>query len=73
MGFNLTCIKCGHDGSISLDMDDLKTLRCRECDDEFTTEDVAAIIGEWQKALEWINVGAEAKDAIKIDAQAATA
>ena len=67
MGFKLRCIKCGHEDAISLDMDDLKTLRCRECDDEFTTEEVAEVIGEWQKALDWINVGTDVK-AVRLEA-----
>lgn len=70
MGFNLTCIKCGNQGEISLDMDDLKTFRCRQCDDEFTAEDIAEVIGEWKRALDWINVGADATDAIRMTSAA---
>lgn len=52
----LTCILCGKDDCLSLDLDDLKTIRCRECEDEFTTEAVAEHIAKWQSVMAWVGM-----------------
>lgn len=55
MGFpGLTCIKCGEADCVSLDLDDCKTFRCRECNDTYTVEGVADHVQQWGKVLAWV-------------------
>lgn len=59
---NLKCIKCPEQDGISLDLDDLDTFRCRHCEEEFTTADVQAHIGEWSAVLSWVTRPLTAKE-----------
>ena len=59
----LPCIKCGENCCIGLDLDDLTTFRCRECENQFTREEVESIvtiwdfsIGPWGYCLAWIDL-----------------
>lgn len=49
----LKCILCSESDCLTLDLDDLTTFRCRECEGEFTQGDVDAHIGTWQRVLAW--------------------
>lgn len=51
----LPCPKCGADAQIKWDLDDLSTFSCRECEDEFTREEVETFIARWQRVLSWID------------------
>ena len=53
----LTCIKCGENkGCIGLDLDDLITFRCRECENQFTREEVESTVAIWGRCLTWIDM-----------------
>jgi uncharacterized protein (DUF983 family) len=55
-GFVLPCPKCGNaESCISLHLDDCETFTCRECDEEFTADDVRDLIAKWGKVLAWID------------------
>lgn len=51
----LTCPKCGAEDCISLDLDDLISFHCRECEDCFDVNDVRKSIEQWSKVLAWID------------------
>lgn len=50
----LICPKCLTDACITLDLDDGDTLRCNDCEEEYTVEDVSALVESWSKLLPWI-------------------
>jgi hypothetical protein len=52
---DLPCLKCGETCRIALDLDDLATFRCGECDEEFTLEDVRTLLVAWQPVLDWLS------------------
>ncbi len=53
---NVRCLCCGSiDGSRRLDLDDLATLTCSECSDEFTVDDLRATVAEATRLLKWID------------------
>ena len=51
----LPCIKCGENCCLALDLDDLITFRCRECEEEFTREQVESTVAIWGRCLTWID------------------
>lgn len=51
----LKCLCCGEVDVVSIDLDDLKTFRCRECSDEFDKDAVAEQVEKWAKVMEWID------------------
>ena len=51
----LGCILCGQTDGVGLDLDDCSTFRCRECNDEFTAEDVQEHLAAWTQVLAWAN------------------
>lgn len=54
-GIQLPCPKCWQDeASVSLHLDDMQTFTCRDCETEFTRDDVAAFIAKWTPVLKWI-------------------
>lgn len=53
----LPCLKCGQTGTIRLDLDDLSTFSCPECDDTFCLDDVQEIIGKWGAVVRWLKEG----------------
>jgi len=53
----LRCPKCNEEAQITIDLDDLHTLTCRECEDEFNLADVRDLVAQaarWQKVLDFI-------------------
>ena len=52
---NLPCLKCGAtEGQLTLDVRDGDTLRCDQCNDEFTLADVEQTLAAWTAALPWL-------------------
>jgi hypothetical protein len=55
-GLTLPCPKCGEeDAAVSLHLDDGETLHCRDCDNEFTLDDIRNFITRWQAVLAWVD------------------
>ncbi len=54
-GFALACILCGQECSISLDLDNLHTFNCPECEQTFSLDDVRGTIAAWQRVLAWVD------------------
>jgi hypothetical protein len=53
-GTILPCIFCGEpEASINLCLSDA-SFTCRECDAEFTADDVRERFAKWQKLLAWV-------------------
>lgn len=52
----LRCPLCGHENSVSLDLDYLSTFRCSECSDEISVKDVRELVSKWQAVLSWIDM-----------------
>jgi hypothetical protein len=52
----LTCIKCGEQACIQLDLSDGDTFRCPECEQDFTLAEVEQAIGNWQKVIAWVKL-----------------
>jgi hypothetical protein len=53
LGFQLRCLKCGEPNGTSLFLDDLETVRCAHCDQEYTLSEVRATIEQWALVLAW--------------------
>jgi hypothetical protein len=51
----LPCPRCGEEASIRIDLDDLDTFTCQECDNDFTLDTVRNLIDRWQRVLAWID------------------
>jgi len=51
--FGVSCIKCGEENCIRVNLSDLDNFICEECDAEFKAEELERIIGEWQAVLRW--------------------
>jgi transcription elongation factor Elf1 len=51
----LPCPLCGAEATVSVDLDDLDTFRCGECDDTFTAYDLRERMEKWQKVLGWLD------------------
>lgn len=51
----LPCPLCGADATVRLDLDDLATFNCCECSEDFTADDLRAIIAQWQRVLNWLD------------------
>ncbi len=51
---SLKCFHCPESDCITLDLSDLPTFRCRECEAEFSIEDVQAHLAQWQAVVAWI-------------------
>jgi hypothetical protein len=56
----LRCPVCGQEATVSLDLDDLQTFRCGECDDTFSADDVRIMIADWKRVLDWIALSPKA-------------
>ena len=55
-GFGLlTCVLCGEQATISVDLDDVFTFHCPECSGDFDLEDVAKVINGWQAVIDWLD------------------
>lgn len=51
----LPCPRCLATGMVRLDLSDLDTCACTECDEEFTLADVRGLIAAWAPVLAWID------------------
>jgi len=51
-GFSVRCILCGHP-EVLMSLADVSHFHCAECDEDFTTVDVAAWIDGWTSVLAW--------------------
>jgi transcription elongation factor Elf1 len=55
-GLTLPCPCCGQaESSVALSLADGETFQCKECDAEFTADDVRAFIAKWSLVLAWID------------------
>ena len=54
--FTLRCCHCGNDACIAvlLNQLDCQQFRCEEYSTEFSIEDMEAVIGPWQKVIQWV-------------------
>jgi hypothetical protein len=49
------CLRCGNaDAAVSLDLHDVCTFRCVECEEEWTAADVRAQLDGWEAVLRWV-------------------
>lgn len=57
IGFGkLPCPQCGvEDSVIQIDLGDLETCHCPECDNGFTISSIREIIGKWQQVIDFLN------------------
>jgi uncharacterized protein (DUF983 family) len=54
-GFAVPCLKCG-ELNVYVDLIDVTTFHCGNCDSEYTVTDVVALMQDWRRVLEWINL-----------------
>lgn len=54
----LRCVLCGQEDCVSVDLDDLETFRCRQCEEEFTRADVVQQVAAWGRVLAWVDQSA---------------
>lgn len=52
--FELRCLSCGEICDIYLNISDMDTFECKECDGTWELEDVRKSIDEWTRVLAWI-------------------
>ena len=65
-GFGVSCPHCHDtDGSIALDLNDVQTIRCSGCDEEFSPQQardmVAAELARWEAVCRWVEMAPTAK------------
>jgi len=63
-GFDLACPYCGaDDAALTLDVTELKTLSCGNCDEEFTPRQAVARaaerLREWERLARWVEMAAD--------------
>jgi hypothetical protein len=52
---DVRCIRCGDpDRAVSVDLHDVCTFRCSQCEEEFTAEDVRLQLRGWGEVLAWV-------------------
>lgn len=51
----LQCPRCGEEGFLSLDLDDLDTCRCRSCDEETTVSNMVQQATLWARLAAWVD------------------
>ena len=51
---NLMCPKCMSESAIKVSVEDGDTLTCPECEEEFSLNDVIALIESWKPILPWL-------------------
>lgn len=52
----LRCPLCGTaDETQSIDLDDLQTIRCAGCGEDYRVDDVRELLATWQRVLDWID------------------
>jgi len=49
------CLWCSEDDSVVMNLADVTAFRCQECEAEWTVEDVAQIVSDWQRVLAWVD------------------
>lgn len=62
-GFKVTCPFCG-DAAVRIDLADLNTITCGNCDEEFTAKAAVAKVTEqlkqWEAVARWVAMAGEA-------------
>lgn len=54
----LPCPMCGEaNASITLDITDLDTLHCADCEADYTVDDVTNFVAKWKSVLQWVDAG----------------
>jgi transposase-like protein len=49
------CLRCGNpDAAVSVDLHDVGSFRCSECQEEWTADDVRAQLRGWEAVLRWV-------------------
>jgi hypothetical protein len=51
---NVICPRCLADAAVTVDVDDGSTLRCPDCGEDYSVDDVAAIVESWGRLLPWL-------------------
>ncbi len=51
---NLTCLRCGETGGLTLELSEGDRIECSECDGDYTTDDAAEMVGAWVRLLAWV-------------------
>lgn len=55
-GLLLPCPRCGQaEASVTLYLADLDTLECGDCGEEFTLDEVRALVERWGRIIAWID------------------
>lgn len=52
----VSCLLCGAEGSVSVNLDRVTTFRCSECSDEWDAEGVREAIAAWTRVLRWVSL-----------------
>jgi transposase-like protein len=50
----LPCPRCTEVGTIAVDLDDLARFYCNACEEDFTRDDLEALIAAWTPVLAWL-------------------
>jgi predicted amidophosphoribosyltransferase len=53
---DLLCCCCGKDAALELDLSDLETVHCPECEERFALTEVRSVIARWQRVLAWVDM-----------------
>jgi hypothetical protein len=54
-GFAVRCLLCAEEDTVRVDVHDVHTFHCGQCENEFTADDVRAEMARWTKLLAWLD------------------
>jgi transcription elongation factor Elf1 len=58
----LTCLKCGEENYVQLDLQDVDRVYCTSCESEYSLrEDVAPAVAAWRRVLDWASLAPAAE------------
>ena len=61
-GLLLPCPCCDQaEASIALELSDMQSFTCRDCDAEFTRDDVTKLIAKWSRLFTWLDTAPPAE------------
>jgi uncharacterized protein (DUF983 family) len=53
-GFAVRCPFCGEEDAVRINLADVQAFSCKECEVEWTPEEVEELLANWAKLIAWV-------------------